>query len=232
MIKKNTIINELRNINYQFLVNDRNGMKIDNKNYIFKNGKLPILFSAPNAVKQFREFNVKPSDYLTGPLAIYMANIFDCSYFVRVCNDYDDPNYPVGITLANINNTYLINLNKFIKQSRPFLLIDIHGCRDDKEYDCSMWSDNYNTCDYQIISIFEKNFIKYNLSVDNGSEYLGGQVTRQCSMFTNAFQIEIKRKIRTLKLENYYLLESFIESMGNSIYETCEYSRKLKKVKK
>ena len=232
MINANTIIRELRNLNYQFLINNKNGLKIDNKNYMFKNGKIPILLSAPHAVKQYRESQVKPSDYLTGALAIYLAEKCDCSYFVRIFNDKDDPNFPLGITLPEIENNYLRNLKKFIQKYNQFLTIDIHGCVNSKKYECSLWHNNYNACDSRIINIFEKNFKYYNLTIDNGTEYLGGQVTRQCALITNSFQLEIKRKIRTLKLENYYLLKSFTDSMKKSIHETYDYSMKLDKVRR
>jgi len=80
--------------------------------------------------------------------------------------------------------------------------------------------------------MFKYNFISSNLSIDDENEYLGGQVTRQCSLITNAFQIEVKRTIRTLKLENYNLLKSFIYSMQKSIYNTYDYSIKLEKVRR
>ncbi|MBP3635042.1 MAG: hypothetical protein J6J17_01095 [Bacilli bacterium] len=232
MINANTIISELQNLNYQFLVNNKNGLKVDNKNYIFKTGKIPILLSAPHAVKQCRESQVKPSDYLTGALAIYLAEKCDCSYFVRVFNDNDDPNFPLGTTLLEIENEYLRTLKKFIQEYNIFLMIDIHGCVNSKKYDCSLWHDDYNTCETQVVKIFENNFNCYDLTIDNGTEYLGGQVTRQCALITNSFQIEIKRRIRTLKLENYYLLKSFIDSMEKSIYETYDYSMKLEKVRR
>lgn len=223
MINANTIINELRNLNYQFLANNKNGFKVDNKNYISKVGKMPILLSASHAVKQYREAQVKLSDYLTGPLAIYLAEKCDCSYFVRTYNDNDDPNFPLGTTLLEVENEYLKALLEFIQEYNQILVIDIHGCVDSKNYDCSIWHDDYNTCESQIVKIFEKNFNYHDLTFDNGSEYLGGQVTRQSSLYTNSFQIEIKRKIRTLKLENYYLLKSFIETMETSILETYNY---------
>lgn len=223
----NTIINELKNLNYQFLENDKNGIKINNKNYTYSIGEIPILLSAPHAVKQYRESQIKLSDYLTGPLAIYLAKKCNCSYFVRVFNDNDDPNFPLGITLPQIENEYLKTLKYFIKKYKQFLVIDLHGCSNSKKYDCSLWHNNYNPCDPNIIRIFETNFNDYNLSYDNGSEYLGGQVTRQSSLITNAFQIEVKRKIRTLKLKNYYLLKAFIDSMKKSIYETYDYSMRL-----
>ena len=169
---------------------------------------------------------------MTGPLAIYLANKCDCSYFVRVFNDNDDPNFPLGKTLLEIENEYLRVLKKFIQEYNQFLVIDIHGCANSKKYDCSLWHDGYNTCKKQIIRMFENNFNDYDLTTDNGTEYLGGQVTRQCGLITNSFQIEVKRKIRTLKLENYYLLKSFIDSMEKSIYETHEYSMKLEKVRR
>lgn len=232
MINANTIINELRDINYQFLANNKNGLKVDNKSYIFKKGNIPILLSAPHAVKQQRESQIKPSDYLTGPLAIFLAQKCNCSYFVRVFNNDDDPNFPLGTTLLEIENEYLKSLKKFIQEFNQFLLIDIHGCVNSKKYDCSLWHNDYNTCEPQIIEIFENNFNYRNLTIDNGTEYLGGQVTRQSALLTNSFQLEIKRKIRTLKLANYNLLEAFIDSMEKSIYETYDYSIKLEKVRR
>lgn len=232
MINANTIISELKNLNYQFLVNNKNGLKVDNKNYIFKSGKMPILLSAPHAVKQCRESQVKPSDYLTGALAIYLAKKCDCSYFIRVFNDNDDPNIPLGITLSETKNDYLRALKNFIYEYKQFLIIDIHGCVNNKKYDCSLWHNDYSTCEMQVIKMFENNFNCYGLTFDDGTEYLGGQVTRQCALITNSFQLEIKRKIRTLNLENYYLLKSFIDSMEKSIYETYDYSMKLEKVRR
>ena len=117
MIKTNTIINELRNLNCQFLVNNKNGINIDNKSYVYKKGRLPILLSSPHAVKQYRESQVKPSDYLTGPLAIYLAEKCDCSYFVRTFNDNSDPNFPLGKTLEYIEDSYLTALRNFIHMS-------------------------------------------------------------------------------------------------------------------
>lgn len=232
MINVNTIISELRNLNYQFLANNKNGLRIDNKNYIFKIGKIPILLSAPHAVKQCRESQVKSSDYLTGALAIYLAEKCNCSYFVRIFNDNDDPNFPLGKTLLEIENEYLRNLKKFIQEYSQFLMIDIHGCVNNRDYDCSLWHNDYKTCEPEVVKIFQKNFNCYDLTIDNGSEYLGGQVTRQCGLLTNSFQLEIKRKIRTLKLENYYLLKSFIDALTESIYETYDYSMKLEKVRR
>lgn len=232
MINTNTIINELKNLNYPFLENNKNGFKINEKNFVYKIGEIPILLSAPHAVKQFREKKEKASDYLTGALAIYLAQKCNCSYFVRTFNDNDDPNYPLETTLYKIENDYLKTLKKFIEEHKQFLIIDIHGCINNKKYDCSFWHDNYNTCDENIIKIFTSNFNSYNLSTDNGSEYLGGQITRQSALLSNAFQIEIKRKIRTLKQENFYLLKSFIDSMEKSIFETYNYSIKLEKVRR
>lgn len=225
MIKANTIISELRDLNYQFLENDKNGFKVDGKSYIVKKGDIPILLSAPHAVKQCRDSVVKYSDYLTGALTIYLAQLCNCSYFVRIFNDSDDPNFPLGITLPKIENTYLRALKDFILEYKQILVIDMHGCVNTKKYDCSLWHDDYSFCCKHIVRIFENSFRDHNLLVDKeGFEYLGGQVVRQCSFVTNVFQLEIKRRLRTLKLENYCLLKSFIDSMETAIYESYDYS--------
>ena len=134
----------------------------------------------------------------------------------------------MGITIQNIEDNYLIALKRFLQDYEHFLVIDLHGCCD-RDYDCSIWSNHYKTCDSNIIKMFERNFMKHNLSFDNGSDYLGGQVTRQCSFITSSFQMEIRRTIRSLKKENYYLLDSFICSMEESIYDTYNYSLILKR---
>lgn len=138
----------MQNLNYQFLRNNKKGLKVNGK---YKTWEIPIILSALHVVKQYRESQVKLSDYLTGPLAIYLTEKCNCSYFVRVYNE---------------------------------------------------------------------------------NEYFGGKVIRQRSLIPNVFQIEIKKKIRTLKLENYYLLKTFIDSIEKSIYETYDYSMKLEKVRR
>ncbi len=224
------MINELRYLNYFFLRNHKNGFKIDNKNYIYRVGKNPIVLSAPHAVKQQRPYKDKLSDYLTGPLAIYLAEKCDCSYFVRIFNDNDDPNWPLEETLNTIENEYLKALINFIKVYQQSLVIDIHGCKNKRLYDISMFTDNYKTCHQRIVNIFAKELRQNNLSVDDtGSEYLSGQVTRQCSLVTNAIQMEIKRKCRSLKEEDLIYLSAFIDSMEEAIKETSYTLKKINK---
>lgn len=213
------------------MASNGNGLKNTDKNYSFKRGAIPILISAPHAVNCYRESQIRGGDYLTGPLAMYLANLCDCSYFIRTYNDNDDPNYPLGITLPVLENEYLRALTKLITAPDFFLVIDLHGFKYRKKAACSIWTDDNNPCDPVITSIFFKNFKLQNFSYDQGSEYLGGQVTRQSALITQAFQLEIKRSIRSLKLENLHLLKQFILAMQQSISETYEYSRRLEKIR-
>lgn len=184
------------------------------KNYLCKKGKLPIIISAPHAVEQTRNGKIKKRDLLTGALAIFIANKIDCSYFVRNYNNNDDPNYPVGKTIKYVDNNYLNDLKTFIKENKIKLVIDLHGCNNKKEVDCSIWSDNYKDCNNKIINIFEKYLVENNLTVDRkGSEYFGGQVTRQCSLDTNAFQLEVKKEVRINKEKT----EKFVKAMEEAI---------------
>lgn len=171
-------------------------------------------------MKQYREGEIKTGDFLTGPLAISLAERCDCFSLVRTCNVQDDPNFPVGETLKEINNLYLEYLLYVINKYDIKLVIDLHGCNDTHNVDCSIWSDAFKTCDSNIISLFENEFIKRHLSCDKyGNEYFGGQVTRQVAKITNVFQLEVKRYIRSLKRDNRDNLYNFIEAMESSIHK-------------
>lgn len=213
-----TTIQELQFLNLLFLENNKKKNQANHKNYLFKKGEIPILLSAPHAVGHYREGQYKVHDYLTGPLAIYIAEKCHCSYLVRTFNNDDDPNYPLGTTLQNPTDAYLLELQKIIQEHKILLVIDIHGCGDHKQVDCSIWSNQYQTCPYSLISILHKHLKQANFSTDDGQEYLGGQVTRQSSLLTNAFQIEIKRKIRTTE-KDIFLLDAYIKAMVTAITE-------------
>jgi hypothetical protein len=67
------IIKNLKNINPIFLSNNKNGFKINKTNHTLRKGNIPILISAPHAVRQYRNDEIKASDYLTGALALSLA---------------------------------------------------------------------------------------------------------------------------------------------------------------
>lgn len=223
------VLEQLIQLNEMFKVNDKNGYWINGKNYILKKGNKPVILSAPHAVKQLREGVIKDEDYLTGPLTIYLADIMDCSYIVRVCNEGDDPNYPVGITLNNLQSEYIKILLKLAKEWENSLIIDMHGCKNKRLYDCNIWSDREQLCDKGIVTIFANNFNNFGLSAGLDNNFRGGQVTRQAGLVTNAFQLEIKRRIRSIKEDNWNLLNAFLLSMERSISETSELLLRFKK---
>lgn len=223
-----SIKEELNELNYQFLANNRNGIKTNDQNYLKGLGEIPILISAPHAVKQERENMTKPSDYLTGALALYLSKKLNCSYFIRSYNMNDDPNYPIGITLNQIESNYLKALKEFILKNRQFLVIDLHGCSNKRLYDASIWTNYFATCQKEIVQIFGNYFLANNFTVDMlGQEFQGGQVTRQCGLITNAFQLELRRDLRTIEDES--TLARVIETFYSSINETYEYTLKLEK---
>lgn len=106
----------MKELNYHFLDNDKNGNLVDGKSYVFRKGEIPILLSAPHAVKQYSEFNLKASDFLTGPLTLYLSEKCNCSCLVIVYNNQDDPNFPIETTLSSIENEYLKTLKSIIEE--------------------------------------------------------------------------------------------------------------------
>jgi len=223
------IRDDLKELNYDFLANNRNGVPVLGSNFIYNLGSIPVLISAPHAVKQIRNNLSKPSDYLTGALALYLSKKIGCSYFVRTFNMADDPNYPIGITLNKIESLYLRSLKDFITKYRHFLVIDLHGCSNKRLYHASVWTNNFLFCPQNIVDIFQESFNANCFSFDPyGCEFEGGQVTRQCAQITNAMQLELVRYLRNLEDEG--TLNKLIETLYRSLSETYEYSLKLERI--
>ena len=105
----------------------------------------------------------------------------------------------------------------------------MHGCKNKRIYDCNIWSDREQLCDKGIVTIFANNFNNFGLSAGLDNNFRGGQVTRQAGLVTNAFQLEIKRRIRSIKEDNWNLLNAFLLSMERSISETSELLLRFKK---
>lgn len=224
-------IEDLKEWNKRFEANNHNGIQNNKENYEFHQGKKQVIISAPHAVRQVREGRDKEADFLTGPLAMYIAKKSNCSYLVRVYNNEDDPNFPIGKTLEEIENAYLKFLIDYIKANPEYLVIDLHGCKDSRPYDCSIGSHHFKTCEKEIIDIFSSCLRKYGLSVDEDSQiFSGGQVTRQVGKTnSNAIQLEIRREYRTFK--NTENLNNLVEAISEGIDQLDKAKTLYKKMK-
>lgn len=78
-------------VNELYIQNNHNGIKSDGQNFKIINGKIPILLSAPHAVRQGRNGNVKSAETLTGPIVEILCKTTGASGIIRTFNLDDDP---------------------------------------------------------------------------------------------------------------------------------------------
>lgn len=83
-------------------------------------GSLPVLLSAPHAVRHTRCGKIKKSDRVTGTLALLLAEETDCSALCLCRNYGGDPNYDEV-------SPYKQELLEMIAHLRPRIVIDLHG---------------------------------------------------------------------------------------------------------
>lgn len=211
--KKYDKIEYIIDLENKFRNNSYNGINNKNNNFKVINGNLPILLSAPHAVNQYRNGNLKGADILTGAITEYLCEITGVNGIIRTYNSKDDPNYEnVGKSLK-----YKESILRIIKEKEISLFIDIHGCKDNHGFDIELGT-NYG------ININQKeiylNILKHRFSeigtvaIDNkfkasGSATLSNYINKNSRI--QCIQVEISSRLRRDRQRIIELLDIFQE---------------------
>lgn len=99
--------------------------------FIFKEGGIPVMISAPHSVNQLREGQLKWADKMTGGIAMYMHELTGCHMVCSTKYVQTDPNYDSN---ENDDNTYQTELRKYVEQNDIKVLIDLHGAASGRPY--------------------------------------------------------------------------------------------------
>lgn len=127
------IIDKLSKLEKQFSRNRYGGG--GNKNFIIKKGTIPVIVSAPHAIIQLREGQIKWSDKLTGALALFLHLSTGCHAICSARYSEADYNYDTEETKGN---PYQIELAKYIVGNDIKVLIDLHGASINREFAIEM----------------------------------------------------------------------------------------------
>lgn len=101
----------------------------------YLSGRIPVLVSAPHAVRHFREKKIKPSDEFTGSIACLLHQLTGC-HALAVTRLYGgDPNYDQSC----IYKTYL---SEICREHRIKLVIDLHGAAREHDFDIDIGTNN------------------------------------------------------------------------------------------
>ena len=114
---------------YNHEIFDNEKERKQNKETPFKivDGEIPIILSAPHCVKQTRNGKMKQAEGETGAIVQIIAKDIKCYAIYKTYNNNDDANY-------DIENPYKNELEKIIKERKIKLLLDIHGARNENDF--------------------------------------------------------------------------------------------------
>ena len=207
---------QIKKVEKKYEINDYNGEKINNSNYILKTGKNPILLSAPHAVKQVREGRIKEEDRYTGAIVEILCKTCNCYGIIRNYNAGDDPNKDsLGIGLE-----YKKKILDIIKENNINLLIDIHGCTNNHGFDFCIGTNNGENLNgnNDIVRKLKRELNSIGkVAIDEiFKACLEQNVSRYVSHNSNipSIQLEISKKFRNESIgELILVLERYINNM-------------------
>ncbi len=159
-------------------------------------GKLPVLLSAPHAVRHYRQKKIKISDEFTGSI-VYLLNKLTGCQALAVTKFYGgDP---------NVDNPciYKERIAEICSREKVKLLLDIHGVARQREFDVDLGTDSGKTLlgKARIVERLELNFKNFGLSrisndyfAASGSNTISNYVARELRI--PAIQIELNKQFR------------------------------------
>ena len=123
-MQNENILSQIKNSEQKFKANNYKGNSLRSC-MVEKYGDLPILLSAPHAVKQIRNGEIKAHEFYTGAIVECLAKQIGCACITKqylIENTInDDPN------TDNAYCSYKTAINQFLQENEIKLFVDIHG---------------------------------------------------------------------------------------------------------
>ncbi len=216
-MKKEQEIIELIKMNEKYKANNCNGLNQGGENFNIIYGNSPILLSAPHAVRQSRDGQIKKADTMTGVIVEDLCRRTKTNGIIRTFNLMDDPN--------NENSGYGLKYKKgildIIKQRNIVCMLDIHGCGKEYGFDIDIGTDNGNNIKgaNNLLNIINMGLIKCGkVEIDKifsatDNKIISNYINRKTNVA--CFQIEISSAIRKDINRLMQLLDAFEEIIKN-----------------
>lgn len=162
----------------------------------FWEGSIPVLISAPHAVRHERKKKIKVSDEFTGSIAYLLNKLAGCHALATTKLYGGDPNYDFPCI-------YKDAINNICSQHNILLVLDLHGASRDHVFDVDIGTMRGESLlgKNQLIENFKIAFNKFGLTKISQDHFPGivqNTVTKYVSreLGIPSFQLEINRKYR------------------------------------
>lgn len=159
-------------------------------------GELPILVSAPHAVRHYRQKKIKMSDQFTGAIVYLLNKLTGCHAIAATKLYGGDPNVDEVCI-------YKEKISDFCTARKVKLVLDIHGAARERVFDVDLGTNNGKNLlgRTRIMEILERNFHDAGLSrtsrdyfAASGPNTVANYVARELGI--PAVQIEINKQYR------------------------------------
>ena len=224
-MKKQNKIKKIIKLNEKYRENNFNGTQTEENNFKIIEGCIPILLSAPHAVRQCRNGVIKPADQLTGPIVEFLCKKTGAYGIIRTFNKGDDPNFDkTGYGLL-----YKKQIVKLINKNGLQCVFDIHGCSGKHDFNIDIGTNkgvNINK-NKKFLNIIKKGFACMgNIAIDKefkASKYSTVSNYTHRKSKVPCFQLEVNTLLRS----EPNMLLAFLDSFEGVIKElTNEIERK------
>ena len=190
--------------------------KYFDSDYILKEGKVPILFTAPHTMEQIKDDgSIKFAESFTKAIALYLNKYADVSVLIKI-ND-------TGLDSNRFNNDdFKKELMSFVRNNDIKLVIDLHGAKEERDFDVEFGTMNNLSADYSTIKLLEDSFIKNNITnIVHNDPFKGGAITQSLYEIkgVDAIQLEINSKFRNeSNIEKLKQVCDALEDFINTLY--------------
>ncbi|SMC89878.1 hypothetical protein [Sporomusa malonica] len=159
-------------------------------------GELPILVSAPHAVRHYRQKKIKMSDQFTGSIAYLLNKLTGCHAIATTKLYGGDPN-------TDNPCIYKERIAEICGREKVKFVLDIHGAAREREFDVDFGTNNGKTLlvKARVLETLEHNFQDFGLNrishdhfAATGSNTIANYVARELKIPT--VQIEINKQYR------------------------------------
>lgn len=196
-------------------------------------GTTPILLSTPHSAYHSREGKLKPKELFTGGIGNYIHATTNCHLIQSVASEFWDPNYDI-----ESKSLYKRELLKLLKTQEIFMVIDLHGCKDDTPHlvELGTINNDYKSLNgdgellKNIVEVFEKNLAGCEKTPVKINEKFNAARKTTITNYVNAktnvasIQVEINADIRDFynddKVDNSVKL---VKSLEEIIWMAAEH---------
>ncbi|AFV01608.1 hypothetical protein UNSWDHB_702 [Dehalobacter sp. UNSWDHB] len=164
--------------------------------FLLTRGELPVLVSAPHAVRHYRQKKILVSDQFTGSVVFLLNKLTGCHAIAATKLYGGDPN-------ADDPCLYKDRIASFCREKKVKVVLDIHGAARERDFDVDLGTNQKKNLlgKANILEILEQNFRDFGLARVS-TDFFAASGANTVSHFVShelgipAVQIEINKHYR------------------------------------